>query len=182
MKNVSVARRYARALLEVALENGTADAMLAALEAVGRAWENSPALVDVFVNPAYPRAQRKAVLEQLLGQLGEVDPALANAFRLLNDRARLPYVPSIARLFRDMADQKAGRVRGKVTTAVHLAPDSVRRLEKTLETLTDRKVMLEPKVDPKVLGGASAQIGSQVFDGTLRSQLEDLRRHLKGGA
>jgi F-type H+-transporting ATPase subunit delta len=180
MQNVSVARRYARALLEVATENASVDAVLSALEALAQALEASPEMNDVFLNPAYARSQRWAVLEGLVQQLGTVDPALVNALRLLNDRDRIPQLPSVARLFRDMADRKAGRVRGRVTSAVPLSREAMQRLEKTLEQVTDRRVLLEPKVDPWVLGGASARIGSQVYDGTLRSQLEDLRRQLKG--
>ncbi|HEX4620960.1 MAG TPA: ATP synthase F1 subunit delta [Myxococcaceae bacterium] len=180
MQNVSVARRYARALFEVSTESGSVDSVLAALEALAQALETSPELNELFANPAYSRSQRATVVEALIQQLGKADPLLVNALRLLNDRDRIPQLPGVARIFRDLADQKAGRVRGRVTTAVALSKDDLQKLEKTLEKVVDRRVLLEPKVDPKVLGGASAQIGSQVYDGTLRSQLEDLRRQLKG--
>jgi F-type H+-transporting ATPase subunit delta len=180
MQNVSVARRYARALFSVATENGSVDSVLASLEALAHALETSPDINALFANPAYSRRQRASVLEALIPQLGKPDPMLVNALRLLNDRDRIPQIPGVARIFRDLADQKAGRVRGRVTTAVPLSKEAVQKLEKNLETVIDRRVLLEPKVDPNVLGGASAQIGSQLYDGTLRSQLEDLRRQLKG--
>jgi F-type H+-transporting ATPase subunit delta len=181
MQNVSVARRYARALLEVTTESGTSDKVLPAVEALARALDASPELMEIFVNPAYGRALRKTVTEQLLAGLGQSDAGLVNLIRLLADRDRLPHLPAIARLYRDMVDERAGRVRGQVTSAVPLGKDALARLEKTLEKVTQRSVVLEAKVDPDVLGGLSTHVGSQVFDGTLRSQLEDLRRLLKGG-
>jgi F-type H+-transporting ATPase subunit delta len=181
MQNVSVARRYARALLEVTAESGTSDKVLPAVEGLARALEASAELMDVFVNPAYGRPQRKTVAEALLAQLGSTDAGLVNLIRLLADRDRLPHLPAIARLYRDMVDERAGRVRGQVTSAIPLGSDALGRLEKTLEKVTQRNVVLESKVDPHVLGGLSARVGSRVFDGTLRSQLEDLRRQLKGG-
>jgi len=105
---------------------------------------------------------------------------LDNTLRLLNDRDRLMYVPSIARMGRDMADEAAGRVRGKVTSAVALSAEAVAQMADMLKQATLKNVTLETRVDPHVLGGASAQVGSLVFDGTLRSQLEEMRRQLKG--
>jgi F-type H+-transporting ATPase subunit delta len=180
MRNVSVARRYARALLELAAEDGSTDAVGTALQSVATAMDSSEELRDVFVNPTYTGAQRALVLDQLLAAVGDKAPPLANALKLLNERHRLAQLPTIARLYSDMADDRAGRLRGQVTSAVKLPKDELDRLAKTLEKITSRSVLLDAKVDPSVIGGVSAQVGSRVFDGTLRGQLEDLRRQLKG--
>lgn len=181
MINVSVARRYARALISVAAEAGGIDAILAPLEAFSRALESQPDLTDVLVNPAYTKAQRASVVEAIVRQLGVKEQVFINLIKMLSDRGRLIHIQQIARLYRDMADERAGRVRGKVTTAVELSKESLAKLEKTLEKATQRSVVLETEVDPAILGGASAQVGSMVYDGTLRTQLEDLRRQLKHG-
>jgi F-type H+-transporting ATPase subunit delta len=133
----------------------------------------------VLFNPAYSREQRSSVVEALLKALGPVEPVLANSLRLLVDRSRLAYLPDIARLYRDMADAQAGRLRGHVTSAVPLTAEALQSLAGTLKTLTQRNVVLEARVDPKVLGGVAAQVGSTLYDGTLRTQLEQLRRELK---
>ena len=80
-----------------------------------------------------------------------------------------------------MADAQAGRLRGHVTSAVPLSLETVQKLSDTLRTLTQRSVVLEPRVDPSVIGGVSAQVGSLLYDGTLRTQLEQMRRELKRG-
>ncbi|RKH44110.1 ATP synthase F1 subunit delta [Corallococcus llansteffanensis] len=180
MVNVSIARRYARAILDVAAEGNRTDLVAEQLNAFADVVGHSPELSDVLLNPAYSRAQRSRVVEAVLQALpSPADPALANALRLLVDRNRLGYLPDIARLYRDMADARAGRVRGQVTSAVPLSADAVTRLQQTLQQLTQRNVVLETRVDPALLGGVSAQVGGTLYDGTLRTQLEQLRRELK---
>lgn len=179
MANVSIARRYARALLEVASEASRADAVGEQLSALVTALTQSRELADIFFNPAFSREQRTRVVEALLATLGKVEPVLANTLRLLVDRNRLDFLPDIARLYRDMADDKAGRVRGRVTSAAELSPETRQSLQQTLQQLTGRNVILETQVDPQVLGGVAAQVGSLLYDGTLRTQLEQMRRQLK---
>jgi F-type H+-transporting ATPase subunit delta len=179
MVNVSIARRYARALLDVASEAGVVDKVLAQLETLSDALNESEELRDLATNPAYSRDQRRAVMEGLLKARGGIEPVLSNALALLNDRNRLGSLPDIARLYRDRADALAGRVRGKLTSAVPLSTELVAKLEQTFERLTQRNVLLDTKVDPKVLGGVRAQVGSLVYDGSLRTHLDEMRRALK---
>jgi F-type H+-transporting ATPase subunit delta len=176
MQNVSIARRYARALIDVAGANS--DRVLEQLERFNALLQQSGELSDVVTNPAYSRSQRSSVVGSVMEAAKIDDPGLANLLRLLVDRHRFGYLPDIARLYRDLADAKAGRVRGRVTSAVPLAKEALTRIEQSLEKVTQRDVVLEAKVDPSVLGGVSAQVGSIVYDGTLKSQLETLRRSL----
>jgi len=155
------------------------DAVADQLSSLVKALEQSPELSDVLLNPAYSRTQRSQVVEALMGLVGNVEPALANTLRLLVDRNRLIYLPDIARAFRAMADAQAGRVRGQVTSATKLTPDAVEQLRKNLQQLTQRDVILETREDPSLLGGVSAQVGSVLYDGSVRTQLEQLRRELK---
>jgi F-type H+-transporting ATPase subunit delta len=176
MVNVSIARRYARALLDAS--GAAADQVLAELQGFVLALQSSPELNDVISNPAYSGAQRKAVLEGLL-TAKPLNAALANTLRLLNDRSRLANLPDIARVYRDLVDVRMGRVRGKVTSATPLNPAQLKALEDSLQKLTQRDVLLEASVDKKLLGGMTAQVGSVVYDGSLRNQLQQLARDLK---
>jgi F-type H+-transporting ATPase subunit delta len=179
MVNVSIARRYARALLDVAADANRTDVIADQLTAFVKAYEQSPELEDVLLNPAYSRSQRSSVVEAMINMTGNIDPTLANTLRLLVDRNRLIYLPDIARVYRDLADARAGRVRGHVTSATKLTPDALEQLRKNLQQLTQRDVILESREDPSLLGGVSAQVGSVLFDGSVRTQLEQLRRELK---
>ncbi len=179
MVNVSIARRYARALLDVATEAGRADAVSEQLSSFSGALAHNRELADVLFNPAFSREQRARVVEALLKAIGPVEPVLANSMRLLVDRNRLGYLPDIARLYRDMADAQAGRVRGHVTSATPLTPEALEGVRSALQQLTQRNVVLETRVDPALLGGVSAQVGSLLYDGSLKTQLEQMRRQLK---
>jgi F-type H+-transporting ATPase subunit delta len=178
MVNVSVARRYARALLE-ASSPGAVVGIADQLSALAGLLVSNPALADVIVNPAYSRAQRHGVVDGLIQLLKVESTVLRNFLRLLVDRNRLAMLPDVARLFRDMADEKAGRVRGTVVSAIPLDPQSIRQLESTLSQVLQKQVVLETRVDREILGGVSTQVGSVLFDGTLRSQLDDLKRALQ---
>jgi F-type H+-transporting ATPase subunit delta len=178
MVNVSIARRYARALLEVAAESKTLEETKEQLASFAQVLQKNQDLADVLLNPAFTRPQRTAVVEALFKAAGGLTPAVSNLMRLLVDRGRLGYLPDIARVFLDMADQRAGVVRGRITSAAPLPAESMQKLQAALERITQRKVQLQTKVDPAVLGGISAQVGSVVYDGTLRSQLDELKRTL----
>lgn len=177
MVNVSVARRYARALLEVAADG--ADQVLGQLDTLTRLMDESPELKGVFTNPAFTREQRSQVVETLVQRLGGLAEPLANFLRLLVDRDRLGFLPDIARVYRDLADSQAGRVRGQLISAAPLPAELLTRMQRSLEQLTRREVVLEAKVDPAVVGGVAAQVGSVVYDGTLRTQLQGLARTLR---
>jgi F-type H+-transporting ATPase subunit delta len=177
MVNVSVSRRYARALFELCAANS--DKVLDQLSTLVGALAQNAELLDLAANPAYTRAQRLAVIEAVMAKVPGLDESLGNLVRLLIERGRLGYLGDIARQFRDQADLKAGRVRGKVTSAKALSPEALKSLEKQLEIATQRDVVLECTVDPSLLGGVSAQVGSVVYDGSLRTQLDELKRALQ---
>jgi F-type H+-transporting ATPase subunit delta len=179
MLNVSIPRRYARALLAATAEKSNSDSVLAQLDAIAQAFRESPVLAEVVTHPGYARSDRAAAIEVLIRVAGSLDRVVSNLLRLLAERERLAYLPDIARIFRDMVDSRAGRLRGSLTTAVPVAEPVVQKLETNLGQLTQRRVVLESRVDPSLLGGAAAQVGSTLYDGSLKSQLEELRQNLK---
>jgi F-type H+-transporting ATPase subunit delta len=174
---VSIAQRYARALLDVGLQAGKLEELGEGLDTMAQALRVSPELREVMENPAVSSQTRHAVLEKLIAQF-KTPPLAANLFRLLVDRARLGYVEAIARSYRDLVDERTNRVRAKITSAVPLEEKTVETIQNNLAMLTRKKVTLEKVVDPKILGGVIAQVGSFTLDGSLASQLQSLRRHL----
>jgi F-type H+-transporting ATPase subunit delta len=97
----------------------------------------------------------------------------------LGDRNRLASLGDVVGAFGELADQELGRLRAKVTSAVPLDDASVAAIAERLSTTTKKQVIVERAVDPAILGGVVAQVGSLVYDGSLRTQLEDLRTALK---
>ncbi len=172
---MSLARRYARALLNASGAN--ADASLEQLEALVAVWGQSPELQDLAQNPAYGNAQRAAFVTALSAQ-SKLSAPVANLLRLLMERGRMVSLPDIARAFRDLVDLRLGRLRATVTSARALPEDVAQHLVKALEAATSKKVSLDLATDAKLIGGVSAQLGSTVYDASLKTQLQLLARQL----
>ena len=176
MSNVPVARRYARALLDAA--GPDADTVLQQLENITSYFDAQPAFFTTISSPALSLSQRKTLVDAVINNAPGIHPMVANLLKLLTDRNRFGSLPFIARQFRDMVDSRMGRVRGSVTSAAKLGDAEVTAIKKQLESLTQRSVVLETKVDPALIGGVVAQVGSHMYDGSLRSQLAELGRTL----
>ncbi|PZR05943.1 MAG: ATP synthase F1 subunit delta [Archangium gephyra] len=179
MSNVPVARRYARALLEAAGAN--ADQVLEQLESLIAFFDGHKELFDTVASPTLTRAQRMNLVEAIVTNSPGLQPVLANVMRLLTDRNRFGALPFIARQYRDMVDSRMGRVRGRVTSASKLGDAELAALKKQLESLTQRSVLLETSVDPSLIGGVVANVGSHQYDGSIRAQLQELSRTLTQG-
>ncbi|HTP52334.1 MAG TPA: ATP synthase F1 subunit delta [Anaeromyxobacteraceae bacterium] len=186
----SIARRYAKALFSLADEKGQIEQWSKGLEVL-RHLLALPELRDALSNPAMERERRRALAKGLSVAVELASPKLLaaavlgleedvrNLLLLLADRNRLAYLPAIVDDYRALADQRLGRVRAKVTSAVPLAADETRRISDKLAQATKAQVIVETAVDPALLGGVVAQVGSVVYDGSVRSQLEELRRAMK---
>jgi F-type H+-transporting ATPase subunit delta len=174
----SITRRYAKALFDIAVEQGKVEAWSESLLSLKGAVESSAELRDVLVNPIYTKDQRRAIAGKLVAAL-RLDPEPANLLYLLGDRNRLAYLGAIVDTFGVLADEKLGRVRARVTSAVPLDPPSAQAIADKLARATSAQVIVDRTVDPSLIGGVVAQVGSLTFDGSVRTQLEDLRRTLK---
>jgi F-type H+-transporting ATPase subunit delta len=176
MQNVSVARRYARALLDAS--GPSADQVLSQVDELVRYFHSAPSVLEALANPAAPRSQRMAMTEGLIKAADGLNPTLANLLRLLTDRNRFSTIAMLALQFRELVDARMGRVRGTVTSATVLKDAQLSAIKAQLEALTQRKVMLEQKVDASLLGGVVATVGSRTYDGSLKSQLRELGAQL----
>ena len=174
----SIARRYAKALFSLADEQGQVEKWSSGLDGLGRALASSPELRETLSSPMFDREQRRGVVGELAKSLG-LPETVRNFLLLLADRNRVGYLSAIVVNFRDLADARLGRVRAKVTSAVPLAPDEAKRIAEKLARGAGAEVIVETLVDAALLGGVVAQVGSLVYDGSVRSQLEELRRAMK---
>ena len=102
-------------------------------------------------------------------------PHTVNFLRLLLDKDRFAALPGVVREYRALSDAEAGRVRATVTTASELSPAMREAVNSALTQTTGKKVLLESRVDPSLLGGLVAQVGGRVYDASLRTRLERLQ-------
>ncbi|MFZ5438563.1 MAG: ATP synthase F1 subunit delta [Myxococcota bacterium] len=178
MSNVPVARRYARALLDAA--GAEADQVLSQLETITSYLDGQPELFAALSSPTLTRTQRMTLVDAIITSAPGMAKVVANLMKLLTDRSRFGSLPFIARQYRDLVDARMGRVRGKVVSAKKLGDAQLSALEKQLEALTQRNVVLETSIDPSLIGGVVATVGSKQYDGSLKSQLASLGRELTG--
>jgi len=176
----SIARRYAKALLAIGIDNKQFERFGKELDSFTRLLLSSKELRDVLSDPSKKQSTRRAVVEALIKKM-RPSPTIQSALLLLMDRGRMEYVPAIAREYQAMADKHAGRVRATVSSATKLDLGTVTRLKKALEKKTGKQVILEQNVDPDLIGGVVAQVGSLVFDGSIRTSLEQMRQSLLAG-
>jgi F-type H+-transporting ATPase subunit delta len=131
----------------------------------------------VFFNPAVPAPRKRAVVERLL-VLSPLSPPVARLLVLLAERDRLTILEDLTRAFRERVMDHQQIVRAEVTTAITLPADRVAALQNGIARATGRKVQLETKVDPSIIGGAVTRIGSTVYDGSVVTQLQKLKETL----
>jgi F-type H+-transporting ATPase subunit delta len=173
----AVARRYARALLELGSDVEQLDALVEEISAAAESYEASPELQAALENPLFPHQVKKNILAELAQTIGLGQNA-RNALFLLNDRRRMPALPGIAQLLREMNDKKKGLLRAEVVTAAPLSEAYYLRLQQQLEKMTGRKVALDKREDPSLIAGVITRIGDTVYDGSLRSRLQEIKHAL----
>jgi len=175
----SAAVRYAKALFGIAQESGNVDAVRAELDGLVAAIDEVPGLADVFVRPVHPARERRRALAALAAPL-KLSPLVANFCAYLIDQRRTRDLVPIRDEFVRLAEEAAGRVRGEVVSATPLEPAQLDRVRGALARRIGRELDLEVRVDPELVGGLVARVGDLVFDGSLRTQLAQLRAQLTG--
>jgi F-type H+-transporting ATPase subunit delta len=171
------ALRYARALLDVALAEANPVIVEQELAAVTELFKGHAALWKVMTNPAVPAPKKRAIVDAMLPQLG-VTPVVQKTLQMLASRDRMALVPEILDAYSGKLLDYQKVVRARVTSAMPLPADRVKKLEQELAGLTGRRVVMSAAVDPAILGGVVTQIGSTVWDGSVRRQLEKIRERL----
>lgn len=172
-----VSRRYAKALFELATEAGTLDLVVTELARFAAAFESNPDLDRALSNPLVAIDAKRAILNDLATALN-VSQVTKHTVLLLGDRRRAHVLPAIARSLAELADKKKGIVRAEVTSAVNLPDSYYERLKGQLERVTGKKITIDRRIDPTILGGVVARIGDRIFDGSLQSRLSEVRQHL----
>lgn len=183
-----LAARYAKALVDVVAERGSAvdpAAALAQLRAFEQLIEASQALRNVLLSPAVPPARKRAVVTKILET--SVDRALQpvkvvrNFLFVVIDHRRVAEFSSIVDAFEALLDQRLGFVRADVFTARPLDGAQQSGLEVEISRVAGKKAKLKFSIEPALIAGAVARIGSTVYDGSVRGQLDRLRLKLAKG-
>lgn len=178
MPDGSLARRYAKAFVEISTKKGIVDPVGNDLVALAEAVASSHDLQIMLRTPAIDEKSRMRVLDAVLLRM-EAQPETRLLVEALLKRGRITKLHAVALAYRALADQLAGRVRAEVVSAEKLDQLRVSRIQQALETATGKKVVVVLREDPSLLGGIVTQIGSWVYDGSLKTQLQNLRASLQ---
>jgi len=177
MPSRASASRYARALFDVALKESDPVQAERDLSAFANLMTSSPELQSVLTNPGVPVAGKRAVTEALTTRL-EVSSPVRKLLALLAERDRLALVPDLIAVYRERLMDHQQIVRAEVTTAAPLSAERAAQIEQRLAQATGRRVDVTTSVDPTIIGGIIARIGSTVYDGSVATQLSKIRQRL----
>jgi F-type H+-transporting ATPase subunit delta len=178
MTSRAAAARYARALLDVILnERGNPEQAERELTQFADLISGNRELQSVLINPAVPVTGKRGVMKELTSRVTLSTP-VAKLLLLLADRDRLALLPDLLAVYRERLMDHQNVVRAEVTTAMPLGEAHVAQLQTKLAEVTGRRVTMTTKVDPDIIGGVVARVGSTVYDGSVATQLETVKRKL----
>ncbi len=177
MARNAAGERYAKALFQLAQEEGRTSEVRAELGSLVDALTESQELRDVLLQPIHPAPQRQAVLAALAERLGASE-TLRSFYSFLIDQRRLVDAFAIREAYDRLVDAERGVTQVEVRTAQALDDAQLERLRGALSARTGGEVSLDVEVDPELLGGVVAKVGDLLFDGSIRSQLAQMRASL----
>jgi len=180
VKNLAIARRYAKALLLIGKEDGNAEAYREELAGVASLISASDELEQAICNPLYDAAGRKKVLETIITKVG-VSAVMKSFLLLLFDKGRIGLVSSISDFYEKLADELKGVARASLVSATELSSEAVDKIRASLSKRTGKDIVLEIEQDPSLIGGIVTRIGDLVLDGSIKTQLLNMRESLKRG-
>lgn len=172
-----IAKRYAKALVELSHEKNVVEKTRTDLAAFVAAVDAEVSLRKLFASPAFTPEAKKKVISELASRLGLQE----NTQRFLSHLAeagRIRNLREVTEAFEEILAERQNRARARLTTAAPLSPAELGDIQQKLEKVTGKKVEVDAKVDQALIGGVLAQIGSVIYDGTIRNQLGKMREKL----
>jgi F-type H+-transporting ATPase subunit delta len=172
-----IAKRYAKALVQLAEEKKTVDQTRADLAAFVGAVDTLPAMQKLFASPVLTPDNKIAVIRELAGKLS-LQQSTQRFVEHLAETGRIRYVKDVYEAFQEILAERTNRAMARLSTAAPIGPADLADIKKKLETLTGKQVDIDSSIDATLIGGAKAQIGSTIYDGTIKNQLNKMRMKL----
>ena len=180
MKNLAISRRYAKALLLIGKEDGNAEVYRQELSRLAGLVAKEKGLEQALINPLYNAAARKKVLQLVIEKLG-LSKATRSFLFLLFDKGRIGFLITINEFYQKLADELKNIARASLVSATELTSETVEKIRATLSIKTGKDIVLDVRVDPGLIGGVVSRIGDLVLDGSIKTQLLNMRESFKRG-
>lgn len=178
MKSSELAKRYAKALYELSVENKTQETVIAQLRGLNDLFAKETSSFQFLVSPLVTAAERETVLTAALKDKG-LAKEVVDVVMLVARNDRFALFPDLVSAFEAEADRANNVCRGTVRSATTLGQAERQRVEETVEHVLKKKVIMTYKIDPTVIGGLVAQVGSYTFDDSIDSHLKRMNEELK---
>lgn len=180
MKNLAIARRYAKALMLIGKEDGQTETYRKELESVADLIARERTLAEAIANPLFDGVARKRVFHAVIDKLN-LSRAVTSFLILVFDKGRIGFLSSINEFYQKLADELKGIARASLVSATELSSETIEKIRTSLSKRTGKDILLEVKQDPGLIGGIVTHIGDLVLDGSVRTQLLNMRESLKRG-
>ncbi len=171
-----VAKRYTKAIFELAQEQKIIDVIEKDFVELGKLIGKSPEFADFLSNPLISEAKKISLLKEILN--GKIQELTLHFLELLASKRRLRVLPEIIEEFRQMMLESQNIVEGELISAVQLSAEQVKAIKERLQQALGKTVQLEQKVEPQIIGGFVVRVQDVVIDSSIRLQLEKLREKL----
>ena len=175
----SLSRRYAKALFQLAVAENKEDAVAAELQSFADVYAQ-PELNGVLNNPGFAPHSRKNIVTQIARSL-QLSPLVSHFLARLVERDRLSFFPGIVERYRRMLDDKKGQAEARVIAAAPLDEAELKRLGATLGKISGKKIILKQESDATLIGGAVVHLEGKIYDGSVRAQLEKMKKQVEQG-
>lgn len=180
MIKTRIAKRYARALFEIAKEAGRIDEYRRDLEVVDSLFATSAEVRNGLTSVVTTHASKAELLTAIIEAAG-LDPMVSNFLKVLLDARKMPVLPQVAEEYAALADEATGKVRGEVIAPTALGAAEMERLSAALSKALGKQVILESREDAALIGGVVARVGNLVFDASVRTQIQRMKESLIKG-
>jgi F-type H+-transporting ATPase subunit delta len=180
MKNLAIARRYAKALLLIGKEDGQTENYRQELADVATLLEREALLAGTISNPLYNSDERRKVVAAVIEKL-KLSKVMSSFLMLLFEKGRIGFLSSINEFYQALADELKGVARASLVSATKLGDETIGKIRAALCKKTGKDIILEVEQDPGLIGGIVTRIGDLVLDGSIKTQLLNLKESLKRG-
>ncbi len=177
MISLTIARKYARALLGIGLKDKNHELLGKDLEKFGVLLQENQELRVILFSPFY-RAPRRKAIARFIGEPLGLSKVTLDFIDLLIDRERMDHFPAIVKSYEELSDEVSNRLRASLISAEKLSPPLVSEMKRQLESSTGKEVILSTREDPLLIGGVVTKIGNMIYDGSLKNQLLKAKENL----
>ena len=180
MISSSITRRYAEALMSIGVEENNSSKFEKELQRVNQVIQGSMELKAVLYSSVYPNKSKKLIMKDINEKL-QLSETVDNFLSLIIDKNRVEFLPLIIKRYEEILDSIEGRIRAEVVFAKKMPDRVVKKIRDAFQKSSGKEVILEIKEDSSILGGAITKLGNVIYDGSVKTQLENIKRSIIKG-